>query len=1047
MKKFLGLLLSFILIFTMIPQGVLADDPEPTPTPTVTPIPPPTGTLVASVPYGENGRRDTYNEDGTLWDYYYENDVLVRREPVNTEPTPTPTPTPEPTATPTPEPTPTPTYTIEIPVTGYDVVAKFYISGSIHTVVLCVNGQDRAPVSRPQPTGRPFNYQPFLDSAGELSFLGSTSAIKDPERSNETLVPANEHDPNVGLGEGYYYLGSYEERAPGGAMLSTDIYRKMSSPFYGVHHVSGVNPGDLLEVALCAISWADDPSVVGGLVNTLGTYITINKFNDNFYMSGDWNYGTIKYTYDYVFVMNEYRYVTHRKTLYYIHSYPKDGYEEVEWNPYLGITNSTADLPQGDGVFVDYEAGIPAIAYCILGNYIHYGQHICQFDDCLSDIRCNICNTERIPGHDLSWIEVVIKGGPNWLPIGVGHQKVCNKCEYIEQEGLHTYTNCGDATCNICGIERTEFYHTYPNPCTDTECSVCHTPREAPGHDISGYRWVITGEYNICKEYQNYCIKPGCYYYNVLTVDDTHNYLDCGDTSCEDCGYDRGESNLRHTYPSVWRYFSHDEHTRACTVCGHPEYAYHSLSDWAPSSEGCKRTCECGYYETKNHRYADCEDATCEDCGGVRLYPPGHTYLPCTDFSQYQHKRVCSVCEHPDYVNHTYSTSWRYFSHDEHTRECTECGHPDYASHSYSDWGRYTSAECKRTCECGYYQTKNHRYADCLDTTCEDCQEPRIAPGHSFSWTYYTESIDRGECSLCGAVQFTGHSYPSNWVYFSSDMHRHACVNCGNLVYGNHSYSNWTPSTEGCKRTCECGYYQTKAHTYDDCTDTTCNVCGNPKPAENHTFAYTYYSSSMDRGVCTKCGTAQLVPHSYPSDWTYYTYDQHRHVCANCGNYVYGNHSYSDCADSYCNICGGYRTAPGHSYPSWTDSSSAQHSRTCLNCPHVQSENHSYPANWTFYSSTLHSHNCIVCGHQEITSHSYPSGNWSSSSSSQHRHACLGGCGNYEYANHSFSSWQYYSSTQHRRTCSPCGYRAYQNHNWVFIGGGKYRCAACNSYQ
>ncbi len=88
--------------------------------------------------------------------------------------------------------------------------------------------------------------------------------------------------------------------------------------------------------------------------------------------------------------------------------------------------------------------------------------------------------------------------------------------EYIdENDHEHTYINSCDATCEICGYERTELEHTYSYPC-DIDCDICGAVREDLTHTFS----------DDCDEACNYCD-----YIRDVSHFDMNN-----DGYCDNCG-------------------------------------------------------------------------------------------------------------------------------------------------------------------------------------------------------------------------------------------------------------------------------------------------------------------------------------------------------------------------------------------------------------------------------------------------------------------------------------------------------------------------------
>lgn len=90
-------------------------------------------------------------------------------------------------------------------------------------------------------------------------------------------------------------------------------------------------------------------------------------------------------------------------------------------------------------------------------------------------------------------------------------------------------------------------------------------------------------------------------------------------------------------------------------------------------------------------------------------------------------------------------------------------------------------------------------------------------------------------------------------------------------------------------------------HIYDSCLDTTCNICGEIRPASEHKY------TDCEDTTCNKCTTTRTAP----------------------------GHLYTDCEDTQCNTCQTTRVAPGHSYTNCLDAE-------CNNCVHVRQAGHIY---------------------------------------------------------------------------------------------------------
>ena len=278
---------------------------------------------------------------------------------------------------------------------------------------------------------------------------------------------------------------------------------------------------------------------------------------------------------------------------------------------------------------------------------------------------------------------------------------------------------------------------------------------------------------------------------------------------------------------------------------------------------------------------AGCKVFTCSACGYIDvrvLAPLGHDWKAATCRSVKTCQREgCGVSEGGfDYTNHTGEPVWSY-DDGGHTSRWDCCNTPDqpYSPHIYTD-------DADTTCNvCGYVRTvtppaHEHRYGDwshdktdhwheCSDEGCTNRAESiKDKAAHDY------DNEQDTTCSVCGYERTV-----------TPPAHEH-------------SYGDWEKDSDGHWQTCTqsgCNAQTEKVgHSYDDDTDTTCNICGYVRtvtqPAHEHRY-----------GDWSKDGT------------------NHWHECtdAACPNQSESikdkeAHVYTDDADTTCNICGYVRT-------------------------------------------------------------------------------------------------------------------------------------------
>ncbi len=907
MKKFIALLLSFIMVFSLIPSIALAEgDPTPTPepTPTGTPIPAPSGTLVSTTdPYTENGttyKTERWNDSGTLWDYYFENDIIVSRLQVE------------------------PDYDETRNLLDHVVHVDFYMTNSEHLTVVYIDGN----YSEIQIT-----YAPPDIRNGELPRGWGSEAYdptcggsleqeyNDPERTNNGLGPSVTIPGFVG---DYRYLGSITDG------YTADIYRNdQIICFYGgeARYVKWTE-GDTIGLILCGLSWvvpgAKGMELLALVVNVANTIFTgsqlLAKEDNAIFLD------LIYFRYDYVVVYPEGTIKGYQRLdgYFYQQKYGSDFYE-LRTRDLFHIHHDGTILKIGgvNNEGEDWGISIPDSISFLLNILDIYGFHNETYTDD-NDCYCNYCNTPRhiynnpctdtvcarcgaprtAPDHDWVWFPAEIWGGSPYIKIGDGHKQVCSVCESVQHEELHNNDDgiwgvdqdtiyelglcddCGahmqrmhdyysywydpDYTCtnggtwvtdcqNNCGYVDSVlvFDHSYSNIC-DEICDRCLQKTRTVLHSYTNCADINC---NLCDAVRT--LPPG---YQEL---DGHVYLNCEDLTCQSCEHERLDPVHLLTDVPLWLTVNKPNVCQEFTLhCARPGCTYSDVQD------------------TRGHSYADCADADCDTIGCNQ----GRGTVPGTQFDINGH--VYDDCEDPTCNRDT-------------------CGFVRTTTGHYYGGAPYlftikTEAVCQERrmdCTipgCSHYEpleTLGHTYTNpCTDTECALCHTPRIAPGHAYNpWQSIGPSEHRRACTICFVTQDGNHSYDNCADGYCNDCTFDRGALSG-YQYGGHVFSSYcsgaTCLRSGCgaKRTAPGHNYQTvyvKIHTAERCRKVvrTCTICG---------YSYYYYDTS----------------HSRYGSWTR-TSTKHSRTCADCTYVQSGSHSFTYIGSGIlqCTICGYQKSA------------------------------------------------------------------------------------------------------------------------------------------
>lgn len=219
------------------------------------------------------------------------------------------------------------------------------------------------------------------------------------------------------------------------------------------------------------------------------------------------------------------------------------------------------------------------------------------------------------------------------LSNGSYHWKACTKCGEEAEKEAHRYDNSCDATCNVCGKERT-VTHAYSasehDGYTLYTCSVCG----------KNYRETHAPKDETCKTHS--------YGESVVTKNATCTEVGKKEKTCSACGHTVTEDIpvTAHAYSAT----EYDEYTLyTCSICGKSYKKYYPTQN-----EACK-----------THSYDEgmvIREATCTEAG--------------------KKEKTCSVCGHTvtediPKTGHSFGDWFRLSSSDESTverRDCKSCG-------------------------------------------------------------------------------------------------------------------------------------------------------------------------------------------------------------------------------------------------------------------------------------------------------------------------------------------------------------------------------------
>ena len=406
----------------------------------------------------------------------------------------------------------------------------------------------------------------------------------------------------------------------------------------------------------------------------------------------------------------------------------------------------------------------------------------------------------------------------------------------------HSYTaaTCTEPkTCTLCGVKVGEALgHTYDHDC-DTACNRCGAVRTTQ------------------HTYDNAC-DAACNVCGAVRTPAAHVYDNACDATCNVCGASR--TPAAHVYDNTC--------DATCNVCGASrDAADHVCTSQITTAATCGMagvrtyTCVvCGHSYTESipatgaHTYAGACDADCDECGASRT-PAAHTYTADCD-------TVCDVCGYERSVGvggeatitfdntskrTEFSTSIQVWEENGITVTNTKSGSSSNVANFFNPARFYKNSALEIA-----YPGMVQIVFNCNTTTYATSLQKSIGSAATVDGKVVTVTLDGADTF---AVTLTD-----------------AQVRVDSIVV----------TAQG----------QNVEHTYSAACDATCDACGTPREAEEHTYTTTETPAS--------CGADGL----------------RTYTCAQCGDSytetipATGEHTYDNEYDADCNVCGDVREVP-----------------------------------------------------------------------------------------------------------------------------------------
>lgn len=494
----------------------------------------------------------------------------------------------------------------------------------------------------------------------------------------------------------------------------------------------------------------------------------------------------------------------------------------------------------------------------------------------------------------------------------------CSVCGIVERSNDHTFADKKDAANHAGGTEirdeRAANHKTQTSGYSgDTYCLGCNVKLSSgtivpPSPHVASTEWQQSET-----EHWKICSVDGC----GVILENTkavHCYDSDDDTDCNTCGYVRTSVHTCGNATPV------SGQAPGCTMNGWKGYYQCScgrlyttadcttqLADLETWKSGAGRLAASGHdftvqeYDNTQH-WTKCSRCDAESTRG------NHSGGAATC----QAKAVCDTCgqQYGDYANHEFDTStWGYKDADGHAHRCRTNGCTAHDTvNVHISGGQATETTPEICTECGYiiHAALGHTHSwmlvseiasTCIHTgtkahyKCSGCpqlateadgvytitddtalglpENPANHAGEETEWvkteTTHTETYKccnavktaeaphsggtancqvRAICAICGQTygEFGAHDYDTSvWGYKEADGHAHSC------------------QTAGCTT-----HDVLAAHSYDDDSDTTCNICGYTRsimPPHSHDLqvvaaipATCASTGNIEHYHCTDCG-------------------------------------------------------------------------------------------------------------------------------------------------------------------------------------------------
>ncbi len=479
----------------------------------------------------------------------------------------------------------------------------------------------------------------------------------------------------------------------------------------------------------------------------------------------------------------------------------------------------------------------------------------------------------------------------------------------------HIYTSCADSICD-CGFERVlpgipnSDGHVYDG-CEDIDCNSigCTHVRGGFNHIMSVPYWynAESPTDNLCQEFENYCTREGCDF-TLVSMTRGHIFTDCENPVCSRAGCGYVGTPLVHSMSVPYWYNVESPTDNVCQK--YENYC---------TRENCEYTL---VSMTRGHSYADCKADACDRSGctynrgtvpGDQSDAYGHVYDDCDD-------TICNRCDFErDPAAHSMSVPYWYNVESPTADVCQKyenyCMREgcDYTlvsmtrGHSYADCqiGACDRSGCtyNRGTAAGTVQDGGHVYSDtCTATTCnrDTCGFERTAPGHSMSVPYWY-NVASPTSSLC--QKYENYCTKEGCSYtLVSNTRGHSYADCADRSCGR----------TGCgyTRGAVSGYLQS-GHVYSNyCTATNCKRCGYDRTAPGHSYNVPYWYNVKSASVCreyrnyctrTACSNYIVVQrdttHSYTYKWVNVgkasTCRKYVGTCSSCGYSYVSSYDYT----------------------------------------------------------------------------------------------------------------------------------------------------------